>query len=392
MTGGGTAGHVNPALAIADIIAEKEPDSVIEYVGTKTGIEGTLVSKRQMKLHEIRVQGLSRSLSLSNLKAAWNALHAVSVCKKILRKFRPDVVIGTGGYVCWPLIRAASSLGVPSVLHESNAEPGFAVKMLKNRADLILVNFEATKEFLKGVKARVERVGMPVDKRFPKVQGKKTRTLLDKESVCNGIREKQDPDTPKCALNSGKETFRIVSFGGSLGAHTMNLCAIRLMEELIAGMPQVTVEHACGTREFRQIEKMFREKGLDRYPNLILTDYIYDMPLKMTAADLIICRSGAATLAEIAAGGKAAILIPSPNVTNDQQRKNAMLLSEQGAALVLDDSEAEEKIVETVRRLLSKDGKRELTALAERAVSFAVEDCNEAIYRYVKEITENRKR
>ena len=172
--GGGTAGHVNPALAIADIILKNEPDSVIEYVGTEKGIEGNLVRKKGMVLHPIRVQGLRRSLSPANIRVLMMAYTARRECKRIIKEFAPDVVVGTGGYVCWPVISAAASLRIPTVLHESNAEPGFAVKTLRNRADLILVIFEATKQHLKGAKGLVKRVGMPVNPAFSAKSSKYT--------------------------------------------------------------------------------------------------------------------------------------------------------------------------------------------------------------------------
>ncbi len=395
ITGGGTAGHVNPALAIADIIAEKEPDSVIDYVGTETGIEGRLVPKRGMRLHPIKVKGLSRSLSPSNLKAVWEAFHALHVCQELIRDFHPDVVIGTGGYVCWPLIRAAASLGVPSVLHESNAEPGFAVRTLRKKADLILVNFESTRDCLKDAGEKVVHVGMPVDRRFPSSkENKKRRTLLDGKSgsdLTDFRANKTASDGKKSASGAESGEVRILSFGGSLGAHTLNLCAIQLMRELLKNMPNVRFEHSCGTREYEEMRANFEREGLDRYPNLILTDYIYDMPDQMRAADLVICRSGAATLAELAACGKAAILIPSPNVTGDQQRKNARQLSSAGAALVLDDADALTEIVPTVRRLLADCDKKEMRILSEKIKNFAVPDCNEKIYEAISRLVENRK-
>lgn len=396
ITGGGTAGHVNPALAIADIIAEKEPGSVIDYVGTETGIEGRLVPKRGMRLHPIKVKGLSRSLSPSNLKAVWEAFHASHVCKELIRDFRPDVVIGTGGYVCWPLIRAAASLGVPSVLHESNAEPGFAVRTLRKKTDLILVNFESTRDCLKDAGEKVVHVGMPVDHRFPSSKENKTlRTLLDGKSGSDLTDFRANSATAyggkKSVSEAGNREVRILSFGGSLGAHTLNLCAIQLMRELLKNMPNVRFEHSCGTREYEEIRATFEKEGLDRYQNLILTDYIYDMPDQMTAADLVICRSGAATLAELAASGKAAILIPSPNVTGDQQRKNARQLSRAGAAIVLEDADALTEIVPTVRRLLADRDKNEMRILSEKIKDFAVPDCNEKIYAAISRLVENRK-
>lgn len=368
LTGGGTAGHVNPALAIGDLIREREPDSVIEYIGTEKGIEGRLVPRRNIKLHTIKVRGLSRSLSPSNLRSLAQAFGALKKCRQILRAFRPDVVIGTGGYVCWAPIRAAVSLGIPTVLHESNAQPGFAVKTLCHKVDLILVNFEGTKRLLEGQKTRVERVGMPVNKAFS-----------DKVT--------QPSRPPISALESNRDKpFHILSFGGSLGAHTLNLCALKLAKTYASQNPQVFLEHSCGTREYEQIREQFEEEGLSRFSNLTFCDYIYDMPGKMMAADLVICRSGASTLAELAVAGKAALLIPSPNVTGDQQRKNANQLLQKGAAVVLEDSLAEAEIVDRVDRLISDRSK--LSELRKNIREFAVMDCDERIYRAIRSLVD----
>lgn len=365
--GGGTAGHVNPALAIADIIMRNEPDSVIEYVGTEKGIEGTLVCKKGMKLHPIRVQGLKRSLSPANFRVLTMAYSARKECKTIIRDFAPDVVIGTGGYVCWPVISAAAAMGIPTVLHESNAEPGFAVKTLRGRADLILVNFESTKRFLKKAKGKVTRVGMPVNPAFASCQ--EGRRLVHISGNDDG----------------GKRVKKILSFGGSLGATTVNRAALKLMKEYVCHNPNIQIEHATGSREYESVKKLFEEAGLDRCGNISLNEYIYDMPQKMKEADLVICRSGASTLAELGVAKKATVLIPSPNVTGDQQNKNADELLAKNAAIVLKDGDAVEAIVDVVKQLLEKDNAR-LKELSENIGQFAFADCDERIYLEIKNL------
>lgn len=366
ITGGGTAGHVNPALAIADAILARSKDAVIEYVGTENGIEGRLVRKRGMKLHPIEVYGLKRSLSPYNVKALAKALEAKKKCKAIIREFRPDVVIGTGGYVCWPLISAASSMKVPTVLHEANVEPGFAIKTLQHKTDLILVNFEDTKKWLKRAKNRVLRVGMPVNQAF--YSQRKKRSLKEIQG----------------AHDDG--VTRILSFGGSLGARQLNLSILSLMKAYIKDHPDIVIEHSCGAREFDYIRGLFEESGLSDCENIKLSDYIYDMPEKMLRADLVICRSGASTLAELAAAGKASVLIPSPNVTGDQQRKNARALSERGAAVVIEDREAIEMLTPTVAALLEEKNQEKLSVMRKEVEYFAVEDCDEQIFQAIKEL------
>lgn len=370
--GGGTAGHVNPALAIADIIRQNEPDSVIEYVGTEKGIEATLVRKKGMILHPIEVQGLRRSLSPANLRVLKMAFSARKECKKIIRAFAPDVVIGTGGYVCWPVISAAASLHVPTVLHESNAEPGFAVKTLRNVADLILVNFDGTKKCLKRSKALVKRVGMPVNPAFADMSEKHT---------CKHISDFSD------SSDVATRVKKILSFGGSLGATTLNQAALKLMKEYVSQNPHIQIEHATGSREYESVKALFQEAGLDRFDNIKLNEYIYDMPQKMKDADLVICRSGASTLAELGVAKKAAILIPSPNVTGDQQRKNANELLAQNAAVVLEDSEAVACIVDVVKKLFDEDMTK-LKELSDNVGRFAFLDCDQKIFAEIKSLLE----
>ena len=366
ITGGGTAGHVNPALAIADAIARYEKDSVIEYVGTENGLEGKLVKKRGLKLHPLEVYGLKRAISLDNIKALSKAITARKQCKEIIRAFQPDVVIGTGGYVSWPLISAASAMKIPTVLHESNAEPGFAIRTLQKKTDLILINFEQTKEHLKRAKKRVLRVGMPVDRAFYSSEETPLKT------VKQGAKE--------------KDAISILSFGGSLGARTVNLAVLRLMKSYLKQHPHITIEHSCGAREFDEISKLLKEEGLDGCPNIILSEYIYDMPEKMKNADLVIARSGASTLAEIAAAGKAAFLIPSPNVTGDQQRKNAAQLAARNAAVVVEDAVAIEALTETVKSLVEEDGQKTMKSLSENVRWFAVRDCAERTVSAIREL------
>ena len=359
--GGGTAGHVNPALAIADIIWQNEPEAVIEYVGTEKGIEGTLVRKKGMVLHPIKVQGLRRSLSPANFRILMMAYSARKECKRLIREFAPDVVIGTGGYVCWPVISAAASLKIPTVLHESNAEPGFAVKTLRNRADLILVNFEGTKQHLKGSKALIKHVGMPVNPAFG-VSG---------------------------ASHFHTKTKKILSFGGSLGATTINRAALKLMKDYVSKNPLIQMEHATGAREYESTKAVFDEAGLSQCDNITLSEYIYDMPQKMKEADIVICRSGASTLAELGVAKKAAILIPSPHVTGDQQNKNAAELLAQNAAIVLKDSEAVDDIVDVVKQLFERDTNR-LKELSDNIGQFAFSDCDKRIYSEIKNLLEKQ--
>lgn len=357
MTGGGTAGHVNPALGIASIIKEKYPDALIEFIGTKDRLEAKLVPKAGYPIHFIEVYGLRRSLSLQNIKTAWKTVTSVAASKKLLKKIKPDLVVGTGGYVCFPVCYAASKLGIPVALHEANAEPGFAVKMLKNRADLVFVNFEDAGSFLVGGKCRVVHSGMPIDHGF---------STIDREMAKDTV--KLTPD----------ERFSLLSFGGSLGAAKINESVLGFMKSYLTKHPEIGFTHAAGSKAYPEMKKKFEELGLDKYKNISLVEYIYDMPMRMVAADLVICRSGASTLSELCAVGAPSVLIPSPNVTNDQQYKNAKLLEDKGAAVIIRDAELDAISLEkTVDGLLSD--RSHLDKMREAAYDFAVRDTDKTI-------------
>lgn len=323
MTGGGTGGHVYPALAIAETIKAKCPDSEIAFVGTEKGIENKLVAKEGYKIYHVAIQGIRRSLSPQNLKTACLVMTSPRKAKRIIEEFRPDVVIGTGGYVCWPLLQAASSMGIPSVVHESNAAPGLAVKVLQKKLDLILTNFAQTEEELHTNK-RIVNVGNPL------------------RTKCGAI----DKKSARESLGIAKDKFVVLSFGGSIGAKGVNLSALEIMKSFSSLREEVLHYHACGTRFYEDFTKTLSECGLSEKGNITVSDYIYDMPTYMAAADVVVCRAGAMTVSEIAMLGKPTVLIPSPHVTDDHQYKNAKVLSDKGAAILV----REEKEVEANSR------------------------------------------
>lgn len=357
MTGGGTGGHVNPALAIAEIIKANDAGAEIAFVGTKKGLENVLVPKAGYKLYHIDIQGIKRSLSLSNLKTAYLVLTSPHEAKKIIKEFKPDIVIGTGGYVCWPLLHAAAAMNIPTVIHESNAIPGVAVKQLKNKVDVILTNFKSTAEQLK-CKAKVMHVGNPISVDFGRYSKAEARAIA-------GIPE---------------ETEAVVlSLGGSLGAHRINEVMLKTMLELTSKRAGVMHFHACGRRDFGYASKTFAEFGLEGKENVSISEYIYNMPIMMAAADIVICRGGAMTISEVAAMRKAAIIIPSPNVTDDHQYKNAKQLADEDAAIVIRESELTgEGIIKTISALIDHPERRE--KMESNIKGFYSEDVRKTIY------------
>lgn len=349
--GGGTSGHVNPALNIAEEIKKRIHDCEIMFIGTKRGIESTLVPKHGYSIEFVEVSGFSRRLTLSNIKAAYRAVTSVSKAKKIIKRFGPDLVIGTGGYVSWPTVKAASKLGIPTLIHEQNAFPGVTTKMLSRYADKICISFEGSKKYFDPVcEGKMVLTGNPIT--VDNITYEDARARL-------GIA----PDEPY-----------ILSYGGSMGARTVNEVSFEIMERL--SVPKkIRHTHAIGRVEFAKFYAIAKQKGFYDCPNLQISEYIYDMPLRQAAADVIICRAGAMTLAELAIKAKASVLIPSPHVTEDHQYKNARLLADAGAAIVHRESELDVNgLVREVEELLSNPNKRRRmeTAITEFAMPDSV--------------------
>ncbi len=368
MTGGGTGGHVNPALAIANILKEKA-GAEIAFAGTQRGIENKLVPKEGYKLYHIKIQGLRRSLSLENFKTLWLMIDSQIKSKKIIKEFKPDIVIGTGGYVCWPIIRTAAKMGIPTVLHESNAVPGVAVKMLERHIDLMLVNFEETKSHLKYPEKAV-RVGNPLRGGYSQASYEEARRALGIE---------------------GKYRSFILSCGGSMGAERVNEEVLALMRDFTSKHPDIYHVHASGAIEYEICKGQFEEMGLDKCPNIELLEYIYDMPLKMAAADLVINRAGAITLSELSYLKKPCVLIPSPNVTNNHQYKNAKVLADRGAALVFEEKDLKDGVLtEAVSSLI---GDREkLRVMSESIGELSVNQSSERIYEEITKLLSGYKK
>lgn len=362
ITGGGTGGHVNPALAIANTIKQNDPDAVIAYVGTKRGIENKLVPKAGYPMYYVDVKGIKRSLSPSNIKAAYLALTSPIKAKKIIREFKPDIVVGTGGYVSWPVVKAASQMGIPTALHESNAIAGVAVKMLQKSVDRIYLNFEKTGESLSCDRAKLMKVGNPILGGFSSMTREEARKKL-------GI-----PD---------KYKYVILSYAGSMGAEKVNDAVLCLMREFTAKHPEVYHIHATGSIELELCTSQFKKMGLDKCENIELCEYIYDMPVRMAAADITINRAGAMTISELAATGKCSIFIPSPNVAENHQYKNAKVLSDAGAAALFEEKDlvdGAKPLIEEVEKLLSDGGEKLRAERSEKIRQFAVSDANKLIY------------
>ena len=348
-TCGGTGGHINPAIAVANLLKERHPDCNILFIGAEGHMEEKLVPKAGYALKCLPGSGLSRKLNLAGIKknigAVRNVLTAVSQCKKIIREFQPDVIIGTGGYASFPALYAGSSLGIPTCVHESNAVPGLTTKMVASRADRVLVSFAESAAYYRRAD-RVEVVGMPVRKEFIYTRKEDARAEL-------GLDERP----------------LVVSAFGSLGARAMNFAVADMLKlEKENGLPFQHI-HATGSYGWQWMPEHLKNNGIDleNDSGLDIREYIYNMPTVMAAADVIISRAGASSCNEIGASGTPCILIPSPNVTNNHQEKNARILEERGAAVVILESECTgEKLYETVKSLLADRDKRKAMSAAVR--------------------------
>jgi UDP-N-acetylglucosamine--N-acetylmuramyl-(pentapeptide) pyrophosphoryl-undecaprenol N-acetylglucosamine transferase len=349
LCGGGTSGHVNPALNIAETIKKRMPDTEIMFIGTKRGIESTLVPKFGYKIDFVEVSGFSRKLTLKNIKAAWHALTSVSEAKKIIKKFKPDIVIGTGGYVSWPTVKAASKLGIPTLIHEQNAFPGVTTKMLSKVVDKVCISFTGSEKFFEeAVRSKLILTGNPV--------------------IVDGMTREE----ARKKLGLSEDERYVLSYGGSMGAEKVNELVFDLIESF--SIPQnIRHTHAIGRVGFEKFNTIAKEKGFYEHKNLNISEYIYDMAVHQAAADILICRAGAMTLSELGIRGRASVLIPSPHVTEDHQYKNARLIADAGAAVVFRESEIDSKILaEAVSDLLNNPNKRR--RMEESVKGFAMPD------------------
>lgn len=372
LTGGGTAGHINPALAIAETVLQNDPNAVVEFVGVQGKKEEDLIPRAGYRLHFVESRGINGKLPTpSNLKAIVLALTSPSSreTQKILDDFQPDLVIGTGGYACWPIMMAASRRGIPTALHESNSHPGKTVRILQGRMNRIWTNFPGTVERLR-CKKKALCVGNPLRREFATYTREYARRTL-------GLSDRR---------------VLILSYGGSGGARSINQSVIAMMRDYSSMDPNILHIHAAGKGGYETTIKAFFEAGLEKASNCIVKDYIYDMPLYLAAADLVISRSGAMTVSELAQMKKACILIPFPNAAYDHQYLNARELADEGAAELLTDkmlAEDPNALTQTARSILSDPKRRE--DMSRRIAKFADPNANQRIWDDIQTLVSKKK-
>lgn len=351
---GGTAGHINPALAVAGTVKEQYPDTEILFAGNPRGMEAKLVPRAGFRFVPIEIQGFQRKPSFRNLKYNLRSVGLLTTAsrkaKRIILEFGPDVVMGTGGYVSGPVVRSAAKLGLRTVTHEQNAFPGVTTKLLCKYVDKVLLAVPEAKEYLPA----------------------------GREYIVTG-----NPVRPEILLANQEEARRqlgvgdrlcLLSFGGSLGAMRVNQAVADVMA-WHARAGSIHHIHATGQYGTELFPRLLREKGVEyeKNPHLDIREYIHDMPRCLAAADLVICRAGAISLSELEAAGRASILIPSPNVAENHQYHNAMVLANKNAAIVIEEKDLTGELLSgTIQELL--EDPQELRNLSGNAGAMAIAD------------------
>ena len=368
-SGGASGGHVNPALAIAEIVKANYPDCEIAFVGTPDGIENSLVPQAGYKLYKIKIEGINGKSGINKLKAYAHAFTSQFAAKRVVKDFRPDIVIGTGGYACWPALKVAAEMEIPTMLHESNSYPGMAVRKLQESVNVIMTNFESTKDML-SPNANVVNVGNPV---------RRDCMVLTREEA-------------RKRLSIDGEKFVVLSFGGSLGAECLNDVAVDYMQNFSATRDNVISYHVGGRNYYEDAKKRLAQNNLLDNERNVLISFTSDLPTYMAAADVVICRAGAMTITELARMGKAAIIIPSVNVTDNHQYKNAKALADAGAAILLEEADIKNgKSASAILEELYNDKSR-CADMSERVRAFASDDVEKKIYDTIKELLDSYKK
>lgn len=367
-TCGGTGGHISPAVAVANLLMERCPDAKILFVGAEDGMETDLVPRAGFRLETVKIDNFQRKLTPAGIRHNFRALSYMRGSRRkadqIIRDFQPNVIVGTGGYASYPMLRQGAKRGIPTALHESNAVPGLTTRLVMKQVDRVMVSFEESRNCYPHPE-NVRVVGMPVRGEF----------LFNKKAEARN------------ALGLDSRPV-VVSYWGSLGAREMNKKIARFMAlECENGAPFQHI-HATGSYGWKWMPEYVRAQGanLEEFPAIDMREYIYDMPQVMAAADLVICRAGAATIAEVAAAGKPAIFVPSPNVTDNHQEKNARILEARGGAVVLREKECDGDTLYRAAAELLGDAQR-LSNMGKAVQELAVPDSAQRIFEIIMELT-----
>lgn len=354
--GGGTGGHINPAISIADYIKEKETDFEALFVGTQHGLEKKLVPKAGYNIEYIDICGFDRKNLLKNISVLKKLSQSKKKCREIIKNFKPDAVVLTGGYVSGPVAMAAHKMGVPALIHEQNVYPGLTVKGSMNYVDYVAVSFPQTLDIIKNNKKCV-------------LTGNPVRTQILNSDYTAARKE----------LGLSEKPFVLI-FGGSLGAQKINENVVEILKKL-SDDNKIQLLFGTGERNYDEIEEKI--KNMDLSEDIKVVPYIDNMHLAMAAADIVVARSGAITVSEIAVLGRPSILIPSPNVVRNHQEQNARELEKIGACKVILESELTPEYLYNEINSLASDEKT-LSDMSENLKQVACPDALEKLYELVK--------
>ncbi|MBR6353613.1 MAG: UDP-N-acetylglucosamine--N-acetylmuramyl-(pentapeptide) pyrophosphoryl-undecaprenol N-acetylglucosamine transferase [Oscillospiraceae bacterium] len=350
-TCGGTAGHINPALAVAGRLRELLPDAQFLFIGVEGKMEMRLVPLEGYEIRGLNMTYIQRGHDLKalrhNLETLKNVAHSTREAREILRDFGPDAVIGTGGYICYPVLKAAEQLHIPCFVHESNAVPGLTTKLLADHVDGVLLGLEESRQYYHHPE-RVVVTGTPVRGEF----------------------DRHTQESAKAAIGLAPDEKLVVSVWGSLGASHMNKTMAELIP-MLDGQQGFRLIHAAGSLYYEELKARLEREAPDLESRGVeLREYIYDMPRVMAAADLILCRAGASTISELSYLGKPVVMVPSPNVTNNHQEKNARVLESAGGAEVMLEGEFDAPfLLERIQSLLRDEERLEAMSRAMHALS-----------------------
>lgn len=365
----GTGGHINPGIAIANKIKEHEPNSEIVFFGTNRGLENDLVPRAGYELRQIEAYGIQPKLSISNITNLIKTMNSRKVVRSFIDEFKPDIVIGTGGYICGPVFAAANSRKIPTFLHESNAYPGRAVKMFAKKAEKVFVGFKEAKEKLEGLN-NVVVTGTPTKIKKIEISAEEKLKIIKDYHL--------NPDSPIALV-----------FGGSQGAKKINETIVDILKQKLNKNYQLI--WATGPKQFDEIKENLREENMDiaNIPNAKIMPYIYNMEELINICDLVVCRSGAMTITEIAIVEKPAIFIPLPSTGANRQEDNARVLEKLGAAKVILNSDINYNILNEYLNEMVSDRAR-LAQMGKNANVIAAYDVEEKIYNEIKAVLKNK--
>lgn len=359
--GGGTAGHISPAIAMAQILGESKYKCECAFVGRCGGEENLAIVKEGYKLYTIEIEGFARKLSKQTLKSCIKALRSLGEAERIIDDFKPDLIIGTGGYVCWPVIKVGIKKKIKTAIHESNAEPGLVTRLLAPKCDSVLINLPATKKRLKRCK-HVRVIGNPMRRGF----------------------ESKGKEACRSELGIRKDEVLIVSFGGSLGAKKLNETVAEVMKTYSVKNARVRHIHSTGRRYYPEYHEKYPElcRGVGKCKIL---PYIENMPALLRAADIAITRCGAITLSELGSAEVCAILVPSPNVSGNHQLRNGEYIAKNDGGIMIEEKCLDEiNLKETLNELVTNSKKR--AGYAKKIKTLCPSDTKEKFLDFFEEI------